>query len=85
MQGLGMIFAAVLPLILLYAGCPMEITWRVLVCFTVVPSLTALYLRLGMKESDTFKEQQAHKKKNTTSFSSRVRAFLRTLQVYIKP
>ncbi|KAF4702306.1 hypothetical protein FOZ62_003525 [Perkinsus olseni] len=85
MQGLGMIFAAVLPLILLYAGCPMEICWRVLVCFTVVPSLTALYLRLGMKESDTFKEQQARKKQNRASFSTQIKGFLRTLQVYIKP
>ncbi|EER00797.1 inorganic phosphate transporter, putative [Perkinsus marinus ATCC 50983] len=85
MQGLGMIFAAVLPLILLYAGCPMEICWRVLVCFTVVPSLTALYLRLGMKESAAFKEQQARKKKNKTSFSTQLNGFLSTLRVYLRP
>jgi PHS family inorganic phosphate transporter-like MFS transporter len=55
MQGLGMLFSSLLPIIFLKAGISLEVTWRLLLGFGALPALVALYFRVRMHE-----ESRAH-------------------------
>ncbi|KAF4659166.1 hypothetical protein FOL47_007695 [Perkinsus chesapeaki] len=56
MQGVGMIAAALIPMALLSFGLPLELTWRLLMAFAVIPSGASLYWRFGLEESAAFNE-----------------------------
>ncbi|KAF4670231.1 hypothetical protein FOZ61_001249 [Perkinsus olseni] len=82
MQGLGAVVAAVLPLILLACGSPLQATWRVLLAVAVLPSAFALYLRFSLKESDSFKNAKSKRHGNTIDRASK---FAKTIWKLILP
>ncbi|EER13486.1 inorganic phosphate transporter, putative [Perkinsus marinus ATCC 50983] len=76
MQGLGMIAASILPLIFLYAGASLPLTWRFLLGIAVLPSAVALYFRFGLKESSAFHQSRQRAPAN---FGSRIKSVATTI------
>ena len=51
LQGLGMLFSSLLPIIFIKSGVSLELTWRLLLGFGAVPAMVALYFRVKMHEA----------------------------------
>ncbi|CUF06311.1 inorganic phosphate transporter, putative [Bodo saltans] len=55
MQGGGMVTAAVVALMLIAAGCPLDYAWRILLGLGAIPALVAVYTRVQhMEETEGF-------------------------------
>ncbi|KAF4707288.1 hypothetical protein FOZ62_004222 [Perkinsus olseni] len=76
MQGVGMIAAALVPLVVLSAGLSLELAWRLLLCFAVVPSGLSLYWRFGLEETSAFDQLQYSRSRESDVWST-LRATIR--------
>ncbi len=76
-----MIASSLLAFIFAKTGCPLEVTWRVLLGVGALPALTALIVRMRMHESTAFEE--AHQvDKSASSISELWNRFKASLVMY---
>ncbi|KAF4670232.1 hypothetical protein FOZ61_001250 [Perkinsus olseni] len=82
MQGLGLLTASIVPLVLVAAKVPLEAAWRTSLAFAVVPVPIALYLRFRMSESAAFMNSQRSRR---GSACDRVKASLSIILSFLIP
>ncbi|KAF4688262.1 hypothetical protein FOZ60_002961 [Perkinsus olseni] len=82
MQGLGLLTASIVPLVLVAAKVPLEAAWRTSLALAVVPVPIALYLRFRMSESTAFMNSR---RSRTGSACDRVKASLSIILSFLIP
>ncbi|EER13488.1 inorganic phosphate transporter, putative [Perkinsus marinus ATCC 50983] len=83
MQGLGLVVASIVPLVLVVARVPLEVAWRVSLAFAVLPIPMALYMRFKMSESAAFENsKRAH---SGAANCDRLKSILAILSSFLIP